>query len=109
MPDANSGPPPHFIVIVPGYMGSRLRSRKTGRVVWLDFSTVPLNPLEWGGWVDKLFEDMAYPNDDLEPAGISEEVIFVPPWAKQEEYGRLIAPSARWAITPIRGSTTRLS
>ena len=65
MPDTNSGPPPHFIVIVPGYMGSNLRSRKTGRVVWLDFATVPLNPLEWGHWVDGLFADMAYPNDDL--------------------------------------------
>ena len=90
MPDTNSGPPPHFIVIVPGYMGSNLRSRKTGRVVWLDFATVPLNPLEWGHWVDGLFADMAYPNDDLEPAGITEEVIFVPPWAKLEEYGRLV-------------------
>jgi Lecithin:cholesterol acyltransferase len=93
MPDTNSGPsgspPPHFIVIVPGYMGSNLRSRKTGRVVWLDFATVPLNPLEWGRWVDDLFADMAYPNDDLEPAGITEEVVFVPPWAKIEEYGRL--------------------
>ncbi len=90
MPDTNSGPPPHFIVIVPGYMGSNLRSRSTGRVVWLDFASVPLNPLHWGRWVDDLFGEMAYPNDDLEPAGIQDEVVFVPPWAKLEEYGRLI-------------------
>jgi hypothetical protein len=40
--------------------------------------------------VDYLFEAMIYPNDNLEPAGIVDEVLFLPPWVKQEEYGRLI-------------------
>jgi pimeloyl-ACP methyl ester carboxylesterase len=83
-------PPPHFVVIVPGYMGSKLRNKTTSEIVWVDFQTLPLSPLGWAGWVDNLFDQMAYPNDNLEPAGIMEEVLFVPPWAKQEHYGRLI-------------------
>ncbi len=82
--------PPHFLVIVPGYMGSTLRNKKTGQTIWVDFSTIPLNPLQWGGWLDNLLQQMAYPNDDLEAASIMNEVMFVPPWAKQEHYGRLI-------------------
>jgi hypothetical protein len=83
-------PPPHFVVIVPGYMGSKLRSKQTGDIVWVDFQSIPISPLRWDDWLDNLFAQMAYPNDDLEPAGILEEVLFVPPWAKQEHYGRLI-------------------
>jgi pimeloyl-ACP methyl ester carboxylesterase len=82
--------PPHFIVIIPGYMGSKLRSKTTGKTVWVDFQSIPLSPLQWENWLDELFDQMVYPNDDLEPAGIIEEVLFVPPWAKQEHYGRLI-------------------
>lgn len=82
--------PPHFLVIVPGYMGSALRNKKSGQTIWVDFSTVPFNPLEWGGWIDNLLQQMAYPNDDLEAVSIMNEVIFVPPWAKQEHYGRLM-------------------
>jgi hypothetical protein len=83
-------PPPHFIVIVPGYMGSKLRNKKTGRIVWVDFQSIPPSPLRWDDWLDDLFAQMIYPNDDLEPAGIMDEVLFVPPWAKQEHYGRLV-------------------
>lgn len=86
----SDGPPPHFIVIVPGYMGSRLRDRETGEIVWVDFSSLPHNPLEWEGWLDRLFSRMVYPNENLEPAGIMNEVVFVPPWARQEHYGRLL-------------------
>jgi hypothetical protein len=89
-PGLANEPPPHFIVIVPGYMGSKLRSKKTGKIVWVDFRSILLSPLRWGEWLDDLFTQMVYPNDDLEPAGILEEVLFVPPWAKQEHYGRLI-------------------
>jgi hypothetical protein len=32
---------------------------------------------------------MAYPNDDLEPAGILDQILFLPPFMKQEHYGRL--------------------
>lgn len=83
-------PPPHFVVIVPGYMGSKLRNKTTGEIVWVDFQSIPLSPLRWDDWLDNLFAQMAYPNEELEPAGIMEEVLFVPPWAKQEHYGRLI-------------------
>ena len=82
--------PPHFLVIVPGFMGSKLRSRNTGKNVWVDFSTLPVNPLEWDDWLNMLFSQIAYPNDDLVPAGIMDEVMFIPPWAKQEHYGRLL-------------------
>jgi pimeloyl-ACP methyl ester carboxylesterase len=71
-------------------MGSKLRNKTTGEIVWVDFQTLPLSPLRWAEWVDNLFDQMVYPNDNLEPAGIMEEVLFVPPWAKQEHYGRLI-------------------
>lgn len=83
-------PPPHFVVIVPGYMGSKLRNKATGEIVWVDFQSIPFSPLRWDDWLDNLFTQMAYPNEDLEPAGILEEVLFVPPWAKQEHYGRLV-------------------
>jgi hypothetical protein len=90
MSDQSSQVPPHFVVLVPGYLGSKLRDKRSGEIVWVDFSSIPLNPLRWDDWVDNLFEKMAYPNDNLEPAGIMDELIFVPPWAKQEHYGRLI-------------------
>jgi hypothetical protein len=83
--------PPHFIVIVPGYMGSKLRDKKTGEIIWIDFSSIPVNPFEWQGWIDGLFEKLAYPNEDIEPAGIVEDVLFLPPWIKQEQYSRMMA------------------
>lgn len=84
------GAPPHFIVVVPGYMGSQLRDRHTGEMVWIDLTSLPLNPLRWEEWIDRLFTSMTYPNDDLEPAGIVEDVLFLPPWVKQEQYSRLL-------------------
>jgi pimeloyl-ACP methyl ester carboxylesterase len=78
------------LVIVPGIMGSKLRERDTGRIVWGDFSSIPLNPLKWDAWLDHLFAAMTYPNPQLAPAGIMDEVVFVPPWAKQEQYSRLV-------------------
>jgi pimeloyl-ACP methyl ester carboxylesterase len=71
-------------------MGSKLRDKTTGEIVWVDFKTIPRNPLKWDDWLGSLFRRMAYPNDDLEPAGIMDEILFVPPWAKQEHYGRLV-------------------
>lgn len=82
--------PPHFIVVVPGYLGSKLRDRTTGKTVWVDFGSMPKNPLHWGDWVKELADSIAYPNDNLEPAGILDDVLFVLPWAKLEEYGRLL-------------------
>jgi pimeloyl-ACP methyl ester carboxylesterase len=88
--------PKHFIVFIPGYMGSRLRDRNTGEIVWLDFPSLLRNPLTIRGALDRLIERMMYPNPDLEPAGILDQVLFVPPWAKQEHYGRLLAKLLHW-------------
>ncbi len=91
MANGTEGVPPHFIVFIPGIMGSKLRDRTTGDIVWVDFSSFPvLNPLEWDKWLSHLLDTLAYPNSDLEPAGIMDEVIFVPPWVKQAAYGRLL-------------------
>jgi hypothetical protein len=94
--------PKHFIVIVPGYMGSLLRSKKSGKVVWIDFPSLLKNPLKIGDAIDEMLESMLYPNDDLEPAGIMNQVLVVPPFAKQEHYGRLARKLADWgyAIDP---------
>jgi pimeloyl-ACP methyl ester carboxylesterase len=86
----SDGVPKHFVVIVPGIMGSKLRDRTTDELVWVDFGSIPLNPLQWNEWLDNSLRRLVYPNDDLEPAGIMDQVIFVPPWAKQEHYSRLI-------------------
>ena len=90
MPNGTSGPPPHFIVVVPGIMGSKLRDKSTGRTVWTDFHSIPLAPWKWDDWLTWLLTTMAYPNDDLEPVGIVDDVLFVPPWAKMEQYSRLL-------------------
>src|SRR5262245_5568954 len=39
------GVPSHFIVVVPGYMGSKLRDRTTGEIVWLDVPALLRDPL----------------------------------------------------------------
>ena len=31
--------PSHFIVFVPGYMGSQLKERDSDKIVWLDFTS----------------------------------------------------------------------
>jgi pimeloyl-ACP methyl ester carboxylesterase len=80
--------PNHILVFVPGYMGSTLRDKATGRNVWLDFSTFPLNPLEWDDWLDEWMQLMTYPSD-LEASGIVDDIVFVPPFVKMEQYGRL--------------------
>jgi pimeloyl-ACP methyl ester carboxylesterase len=82
--------PPHFLVIVPGYMGSKLRHRDTKEVVWVNTSSIPWNPLNWKSWLTTLLETLEYPNDKLEPSGIMDDVVFIPRWAKLENYERLI-------------------
>jgi Lecithin:cholesterol acyltransferase len=94
--DTTKGPPKHFVVIVPGYMGSRLRSKKSGKIAWIDFPSLLKNPLKIGDAIDEMLESMAYPNDDLEPAGIMNQVLVVPPFAKQEHYGRLLKHLEEW-------------
>lgn len=99
MPTTADQVPPHFLVIVPGYMGSKLRDRTTGKTAWVDFQSIPRNPLQWDDWIDNLLETLTYPNENLEPAGVMDEVIFVPPWAKQEHYSRLVDALQRLGYT----------
>ena len=70
MADQPGRAPNHFVVFVPGYMGSQLASKKTGRLVWIDIRSMLKNPLNLKEAVEELFETMTYPNDDLVPAGI---------------------------------------
>lgn len=100
------GIPPHILVFIPGFMGSQLRDRETQEIVWLDFSKIPLNPLEWGTWLDGLFEKMNFANDRLEPAGIIEDVLFLPPLVKQEQYSRMLTLLKRWGyrLNPAEGT-----
>ncbi len=90
-----ANPPPHFIVFVPGYMGSRLRNRRTGELVWLDIPGLLRNPFDIPGALERMFDQMRYPNDDLIPDGIVDEVLFLPPLFKQEQYGRMLEALAR--------------
>ncbi len=91
------GPPPHFIVIVPGYMGSILRDRQTGEVVWIDVPEL-LKKVLLGGRraVDAFLEKMAYPNPNLVADGIVNEVLVVEPFFKLEQYGRLLEELEQW-------------
>ncbi len=95
LPSKNA-PPPHFLVIVPGYMGSKLRDKKTGKIVWLNIAGLVKNPFKIEAAVDAFLQTMAYPNADLEPAGILDQILIAPPWIKQEEYGRLIDKLKAW-------------
>ena len=89
----------HFIVIVPGYMGSMLRDKTSGEIVWLDLPALVRNPTR----IDDTLNKLKYPNDNLEPAGIMERgVLYALPWAKLDHYGRLIEHlrNAGYAIEP---------
>lgn len=106
-PAPAQGIPPHLLVFIPGFMGSRLRDLDTDEIVWLDFSTIPLNPLEWGAWLDGLFAKMRYPNDRLVPDGIIQDVLFLPPLVKQEQYSRLLrllGDDFKYAVDPPAGT-----
>lgn len=89
----NDGVPNHFLVIVPGYGGSKLRDKTNDKMVWGDFNTT-IPPLPkfflFNNWLNNLANTLKYPNNNLEPAGIMDEVVFIQPWAKQRHYGRLL-------------------
>ncbi len=102
MPDQTGSvqttPEPHFIVIVPGYMGSMLRDKTTKEIVWIDFPSLLKNPLAIGQAIDNLLTKMIYDpaNNNLEPAGIVKDVLIVPPLFKQEQYSRLLDKLTEW-------------
>lgn len=83
-------PPPHFIVFVPGYMGSQLRDGRTGEILWIDVPAMLKRGLNLPKAIEDLFTRLKYPNPDIEPAGIVDDVLFLPPFFKQEQYGRML-------------------
>ena len=95
-PNRSEEPPHHFIVFIPGYMGSRLRSRSTGELVWLDIPSFVLDPLRAVEKLHCLFERLKYPNADLVPDGILDQLLFLPPLFKQEGYSRILQTLASW-------------
>jgi pimeloyl-ACP methyl ester carboxylesterase len=90
------GPPPHFIVIVPGYMGSLLKDKRTGEIVWLDLPGLVKKLPNIDDAIKNILDKMHYPNPDLEPAGILNQVLIAPPLFKQEQYIRLAEKLAKW-------------
>ncbi len=87
----NQIPPPHFLVFVPGFMGSNLK--KGDGIVWGNpFETLKYH-LGFEVLLDHLFQPMTYPNlsSELKPAGIVKEILFVPPWRKQPQENRLLS------------------
>ncbi|MBI4675283.1 MAG: hypothetical protein HY741_26875 [Chloroflexi bacterium] len=77
-------------------MGSQLVDRATDEIVWIDFSKIPWNPLEWSAWLDALFEKMQFGSDQLAPGDVVQDVLFLPPLFKQEQYSRLLHTLASW-------------
>jgi hypothetical protein len=88
--------PKHFIVIVPGYMGSLLRDKKDGSIVWIDIPAMLRKPAKIEDALNTMLQKMIYPNDDLEPAGILNQMLIAEPWVKQEHYIRLIDKLKVW-------------
>lgn len=96
MMDAND-----FIVIVPGYMGSKLRDRRTGQIVWLDVPALLSDLDQLEPRLKALFAAMHYPNPNLEPAGLTDQIVFLPPFLKQEHYGRLFEALEGFGCSPV--------
>lgn len=102
-------PPRHFLVFVPGFMGSRLRSRESGELVWLDVPALVASPFRLPEAIDRLFEQLRYPNADLVPDGVVDQLVFIPPLFKQQHYGRLFDPLVRlgYDLDPTNPDATR--
>jgi pimeloyl-ACP methyl ester carboxylesterase len=71
-------------------MGSQLRDRNSGEIVWLDIPSILLKAVSLKNPVDELFQKLDFSNQNLEPAGILDSVVFFPPLFKQEQYGRML-------------------
>ncbi|HWQ83449.1 MAG TPA: hypothetical protein VN363_02720 [Anaerolineales bacterium] len=103
---ASDGIPPHFIVVVPGYMGSLLRDSQDGQTLWVDIPGLLRNPLNIAENVDHMLERLKYPNQDIVPAGLMDQVLFVPPFLKAEHYGRLLQALRRMGYQEGNGGGT---
>jgi hypothetical protein len=91
MPDNISPIPPHFLVIIPGFMGSNLRDPMTNRRVWIDLPTLLKNPIKIKSAFEGMAQAMTFSEQrlELEPDGVVDDVLFMPPLVKQEQYSRL--------------------
>ncbi|MCW5852078.1 MAG: hypothetical protein KIT87_18540, partial [Anaerolineae bacterium] len=89
MPDTAKRPPRHFVVIVPGILGSRLRRADTQEVVWGDFRQMLSNPLQVRPRFQRMMESLVYPSP-LEPDGILDEIVVFPPLIEIGQYDRLV-------------------
>jgi hypothetical protein len=81
--------PKHILVIVPGFMGSKLKNQSSGELVWLNLYKLLNDPTRIGSGINKFLKELEYPNNDLVPDGIIDQMVFIPPLFKQEHYGRL--------------------
>ncbi len=97
-------PQDNIVIFIPGYMGSRLRNRVTGEIVWIDIQKILKDPLEIHSNLIHLFKQMQFPNDDLVPDGIVEEILFIPPFLKQKQYGPLIDTLKSWGFSASMGN-----
>jgi len=90
-------------------MGSKLRDRQTGELVWVDVPALLSNIMRLREKLDWMFTALAYPNPDIQPAGILDQVIFMPPLFKQEQYGRMLAALEKmgYDIDPEQLSSSR--
>ncbi len=101
--DLPDHPQENIVIFIPGYMGSRLRNRITGETVWIDIQKILKDPLEIHSNLIHLFKQMKFPNDDLVPDGIVEEILFIPPFLKQKQYGPLIDTLKSWGFSASMG------
>ncbi len=89
--------PTHILIVIPGFMGSKLRDPVTNEIIWLDLSAIPREPWRWDDWLDNLFAKMRYsPDTKLVPAGIMEDVVFLQPFWKDPYYSDLLALLESW-------------
>ncbi len=100
----SENPPNHFVVLVPGFMGSRLRNRRTGEVAWLDVPGLLSDPFHLATRLADFFRQLQYPNDELEPDGIIDQIVYLPPFFKLEQYSRLSEALHEMGYTLGRGS-----
>lgn len=99
MPHLNLSPPKHILVFIPGFMGSQLRSRSTGETIWLDIPHLLGDPIHLPEKLYTNLQKLKYPNDDLVADRILDQILFLPPLFKQDEYGRFTRTLSSWGYT----------
>jgi len=91
MQKTNTTPPKHILVFIPGFMGSQLRSRSTGEVVWLDVPSLVRDPIRLQARLHSNLQQLMYPNDDLVADRILDQILFLPPLSNRKSTAVLSA------------------